>query len=356
MKKILIINTVGYNYDGITSVILNYLNNMDRSGLSFVFPIFPDTPRALTESLSRLGAVETVPHRKHDTKGYCIALHRLLKNHFDVIHIHGNSGTMLIETVLAKVHKVLNIIVHAHNSRTEHPFLNMVLKWPMMRIANKTIACSDLAGKWLYGKHEYIILNNAVDSREFCFCQEMRQKHRTELGVGSEFLIGHVGHFSEQKNHIFLVDVFKELRSLIPDAKLLLISDGPLFHEIQKKTIQLGLTDAVIFAGRRTDVAYLYSAMDFLVLPSRWEGLPLTMVEAQINGLAMLVSDVITRDAAFTTEVYYKSLDDGPKSWAAEIFRIYNCKQQRISAVEQAINAGFDISEEAEILRSIYFS
>ena len=78
MKKILIINTVGYNYDGITSVILNYLNNMDRSGLSFVFPIFPDTPRALTESLSRLGAVETVPHQKHDTKGYCIAYRIIL--------------------------------------------------------------------------------------------------------------------------------------------------------------------------------------------------------------------------------------------------------------------------------------
>lgn len=355
MKKILIINTVGYNYDGITSVILNYLKEMNKEDLSFSFPVYTTVHPKLKEELEALGTLEQIPDRKKSAASYIAQLHRILKNNYDCIHIHGNSGTMLIETVLAKLHGVKNIIIHAHSTSTNHPFINAVLKYPMMLLADVKLACSDLTGKWLYEGQSYTVLKNAINLENYRFDPDMRAKHRDALEIGDAFLIGHVGHFSVQKNHEFLIDTFSVYHSKNPNTKLLLISDGPFFQQIQEKTRQLGLENDVIFAGRRSDTAELYSAMDLLLLPSRWEGLPLTMIEAQANGLTMLVSDVITRDAQCTDPVFFKALTDGPDSWAAEIQKIRTQTFSRAAFPREAIaEKGFDIRQEAETLHNIY--
>lgn len=355
MKKILIINTVGYNYDGITSVILNYLKEMNKEDLSFSFPAYTTIHPKLKEELEALGVLEVIPDRKKHVKAYIAQLNRILKDGYDAIHIHGNSGTMLIETVLAKLHGVKNIIIHAHSTSTNHPFVNAVLKYPMMMLADVKLACSDAAGKWLYEGQPYTVLNNAIDLKKYQFNPEIRAAHRAAMHIEDHFLIGHIGHFTVQKNHEFLIDTFAAYHSQESGAKLLLISDGPFFQQIQEKTRQLGLEEAVIFAGRRSDTAELYSSMDLLLLPSRWEGLPLTMIEAQANGLTMLVSDVITRDAKCTDPVFFKALTDGPESWAAEIQKIRTQSFARTNFPEKAIaEMGFDIRQEAEVLRNIY--
>lgn len=356
MKRVLIVNTIGLGYEGITSVIKNYTGAMNKEGLEIHFVAMDSLPDDLKLLLSDMGIIHYVEKRKKSLKRYLTGMDAVLsKNKFDVIHIHGNSGTMLIEVLLAKIHGIKNIIIHSHSTQTNHPVVNRILKAPMMRLADTCIACSKASGEWLYGNYPYTVLNNAIDLNRFRFSEVNREKYRDEFGIKDEFLVGHIGHFTPQKNHFFLIDIFFEFHKLEPNSKLLLISDGPRFDQVKAKVAELGLQETVIFAGRRNDIAEIYSAMDLFLLPSNWEGLPLVMVEAQTNGLSLLVSDVITQDAKCTDRTFYKPLDHGALFWAEQLQQIKNSNFDRMVDDRGNIaEKGFDIHTEAEKLRQIY--
>lgn len=356
MKKILISPTLGLDLEGITSVIYNYTKAMDRSDLQLSFLTYGDLKPSVRERFEPLGEILFVSDRKQSTAAYVKDYVALLKDRsFDVVHINGNSGTMLIEVLLAKLCGVRNVMVHGHSTRTNHPFINKILKYPMMWLSQECIACSEATGQWLYGKYPYTLLNNAVELDQFRYDDVLREKYRKEFGIGEEFLIGHIGHFTEPKNHFFLIDIFAAFHALEPASKLLLISDGPRFEQVKEKVARLGLQDAVIFAGRRSDVAGIYSAMDLFILPSCWEGLPLVMVEAQMNGLPLLVSDVVTRVAKCTELVSYKSLEDGAESWAESLQMLLKKNVDRRTDYRSIIaEKGFDIHTEAAKLRNLY--
>ena len=256
MKRILISPTLGLDLEGITSVIYNYTKAMDRSGLEISFLTYGDLKPAVRDRFSPMGEILFVSDRKKSTKAYLKDYMALLKEcSFDVVHINGNSGTMILEVLLARLSGVKNVMVHAHSTRTNHPFINAVLKYPMMWLSRECIACSEASGKWLYGNYPYTLLNNAIELDQFRYDDALREKYRKEFGLREEFLIGHIGHFTEPKNHFFLIDVFAAFHKLEPASKLLLISDGPRFQQVKEKVAQLGLEDAVIFTGRRSDVA-----------------------------------------------------------------------------------------------------
>ena len=358
MKKILVINTVGFQFEGTSSVIFNYIENMNRQGLEFTFPVYEDTPRELKERLGALGTTVTVPDRKGDIRGYLACLYRVLGEGFDVLHVNGNSGTMLIETVLAKLRGVKKVIVHTHSTVTSYPIANAVMKYPMMLLAGERLACSKMAGEWLYGKHPFTVLNNAIDLEQYRFDPRKREQYRLEFGVkDEELLIGHIGHFTPEKNHFFLLDIFKAYLSLNPKAKLLLIGDGPDRPQVTETARELGIGDKVIFTGRRGDAAAIYSAMDLFLLPSRWEGLSLVTVEAQVNGLSALVSDKVPLEAKCTDRVFFESLTDPSQQWAQNLEKILEQNPGRSSDTDENVGKkGFDISQEAEKLRKIYLS
>ena len=357
MKKILISPTLGLDLEGITSVIYNYTKAMDRTGLQISFLTYGELKPSVRERFEALGEILFVSDRKQSTLAYMRDYMALLKERsFDVVHINGNSGTMIIEVLLAKLCGVKNVMVHAHSTRTNHPFVNSVLKHPMMWLSRECIACSEATGQWLYGKYPYTLLNNAVELENFRFQDTLRQRYRAEFGIrDGEYLIGHIGHFTEPKNHFFLIDIFAEFHRLEPASRLLLVSDGPRFRQVQEKVAALGLQDAVIFAGRRSDVAGIYSAMDLFILPSCWEGLPLVMVEAQMNGLSLLVSDAVTKVAKCTERVFYKPLADGAQSWAERLSEILKMPFDRRADQRDTIaEKGFDIHTEAAKLRELY--
>lgn len=356
MKKVLIVNTVGFQFEGITSVVRNYARAMDREDLELTFLICEDTPRELKEEFQTLGRTILAPKRKEDIRHYIPELYRLLAEGYDVIHIHGNSGTMLIEAALAKLRGVKKILVHTHSTKTDHPTVNALLKYPMMWLAEECLACSRAAGDWLYGKHPYRVLNNAIDLKKYHFDPEKREACRREFQVApEEYLIGHIGHFTPPKNHFFLFQIFQTYVANNPGAKLLLVGDGPDREPVMKKVQEAGLEDRVIFAGRREDAWTLYSAMDLFLLPSRWEGLPLVTLEAQANGLPVLMSDVVTRDAKCTEAVFYAPLTETAQEWAQHIADIRQQEMPRASAdVVTIAKRGFDIFQEAEKLHKIY--
>ncbi len=358
MKKVLIINTIGMGYEGISSVILNYAENMSTSDISLGIITYPTTAVEIKHRLDEVAETYTIPKKKKDLKGYILGLYKVLEQQFDVIHIHGNSGMMLIEVTIAKVKRVKRIITHCHNTKCDHPLLNKILKYPMKWMATDLMACSEAAGTWLYGNCEFKVLNNAIDVERFAYNVDVREQYRDLFGVKeNEPLIGHIGSFIEQKNHAFLLDIFQRVHEKRPNVKLILVSDGPKLQMIKRKVCELGLQDNVIFAGRRSDVSNLYQAMDVFVMPSMWEGLPLVMLEAQAAGLPVIVSDAITKEAKCTSRVSFIKLDESLDLWAEEIINEIEIKRSQYSEVKaEFVNSAFDIKVEAEKLENIYLT
>ena len=357
MKKVLIIAVCGISYEGITSVIRNYCSHMDRSRLQLEFLSPQSVAPALLEEFEKMGPVHCLPDRREALPRYLSALRQLLReNRYDVVHIHGNSGTMIFEVLTARLCGVKKILVHGHNTACDHPFVNRLLTPVMKLFASRCLSCSQGAGQWLYGKSPFTVLNNAIDGERFRFDPDLRQKYRRELGLEGCRVLGHIGHFTDVKNHDFLIDVFNEARKQDPSLRLLLVSDGPNYDRIRSKVRELDLEDRVLFLGRRSDTAALYQAMDLFLLPSLWEGLPLVMLEAQAAGLPLLVSDRITEDAVCTPHVVRKALEDGPVSWAQAL--TFAPEQDRPALSREGLEAleahGFDIRREARRLEEIY--
>lgn len=358
MKKILVINTIGFSYEGITNVAMNYIENMNRCDMEFVFCVFNNKKNNIMDRLKKYGSVVEIPPRK-SVFDYMVSLYKLMKkNNFDVVHIHGNSGTMVIETTLCKINKINKIIIHCHSTKTDHPIINSLFKRMAIRHADICLACSSEAGDFLYGKKKYFILNNAVKLENFEYNEEIRRQYRRQLGIDGEIILGHVGHATKVKNQEFLVDIYKEYYRLNPNSKLLVVSDGPLLDDIKEKVKLLDLQDNVIFVRNRSDVECLYQAMDVFIFPSLWEGLGLVAIEAQISGLPVLASSNVPAAAGCTDRFYSMDLELGEKKWAEKIEYILseNKKRSLLSEKEKMSirDKGYDIKIEAGKLEHIY--
>ncbi len=189
------------------------------------------------------------------------------------------------------------------------------------KYVNVKIAPSDLAAMYTFGKKAYEngtvnILHNAIDIDRYGFNADMRCRIRSEFGLSDDTtVIGHVGRFMTQKNHVFLLDVFFEYLKLAPNSVLLLVGGGELEFAIKQKASELGMSDKIIFTGIRSDIPSLLSAMDVFVFPSLYEGMPNTVIEAQATGLRCIISDTITHEADITGLVHYLPLGDAGE-WA----------------------------------------
>jgi glycosyltransferase involved in cell wall biosynthesis len=228
----------------------------------------------------------------------------------------------------------------------------------MNTVSNVKFACSKDAGRWLYGKnadskYDITIINNAIDTEKFIFNPEVREKYRKDLGISGKFVIGHIGRFSPQKNHGFLIDIFSEVVKKNNDSVLLLVGDGELRGEISQKIDKLGLSKNVILTGIRSDIPQLLWSMDAFVLPSLYEGFPVVGIEAQAAGLPCFFSDQITAAAKITQNVHFINLLYSPGDWACEIIQhtagyVYPDTSAQLKA------SGFDVKEATNRLQELY--
>ncbi len=222
----------------------------------------------------------------------------------------------------------------------------------LRKILNKTatvkLAPSDLAARYTFGDKLFeagkvTLLHNALDLSVYRFSKAGREEVRKEFSLGDSLVIGHIGRFTAQKNHAFLLEVFAELKAKRPDAKLLLVGTGPLQETIRQKSEKLGLDGHVIFAGVRSDIPALLSAMDAFVFPSFYEGMPNTVIEAQATGLPCVIADTITKGAKVTDLVNRLSLGAPPAVWANAALSAAQTERTDTSAVLR--NAGYDIED-----------
>lgn len=357
-KKILIISTVGLVYDGITNVILSYLQAMDRSGLDIYVVSTIQCENAIKDKLEKLGChVVELPSRRTETCKYFWALVSFVsKNKMDVIHAHGNSGTLAIEMVSGWLGGCKKRIAHSHNTKCSQMKADRILRPIFNLFYTDAFACGKAAGRWLFGERAFAVLSNGRDIKAFSFNETIRERKRRDLNLGTEIAIGHVGGFFEQKNHKFLLEIYREILKIEPSARLFLIGDGPL-----KKNIEVcaeDMKDHLSFVGTTPDMAEYLNAMDGMLLPSLFEGLPLAAVEWQINGLPCILSDAVTRECGFADNCMFMSLEKSAAEWAMTLIAMIKRNSRNAESEKSAVQAktcGFDIQDGAKKLRGLYY-
>ena len=348
---------------GVEAVIMNYYRHIDKSKVQFDFVMHRGSNPNYIAEVEAMGAkvYEVTPYS--NPIGFIMDVYKIIKKgNYSIIHSNMNSlsGFSLMAAYFAGVPQR---ILHNHTTDSPKEGLRTLAKRflrPFARLfANRYFACSNKAAEWMYGKSEVefgnvTIINNAIDLKRFAFNSVKREQLRKQFAMEDSFVIGHVGRFVKTKNHIFLVDIFAEVLKSIPNAKLLLVGDGPLKKQVEDKVSKLGLKDKVIFTGVRNDVADLYNAMDVFVLPSLYEGLPVVGVEVQANGLPFICSSNVTKEILITDRVELMDLNSGTKAWKETICKY--ASRNRIKADAEIINSGFDITVEAKKLEKAYIS
>ena len=344
---------------GLETMLMNYYRSIDRTKVQFDFLVHRKERADYDDEIEALGGkIYRISRLNPFSPSYKKELSAFFKTHpeYSIVHVHQDCLSSIV-LKQAKKHGVKNRIAHCHSS-SQDKNLKFIIKLFYKRFipayATKLFACSEEAGKWMFGGAEFEVLNNAIDAKKYIYNKEIRKKIRDEFHIAeNEFVIGHVGRFSYPKNHTFLVDVFNEYQKR-QQAKLMLVGDGELREEIEKKIRSLNLESKVIFTGVRADVSALLQAMDAFVFPSNYEGLPVTVIEAQAAGLRCFISDKVPIECKKTELVTQLPLTDYAEKWASRIQE--NANYQRKEMYEEIKKADFDIASNAEKLQDYYLS
>lgn len=276
----------------------------------------------------------------------------LKKGKYDIFQFHGTSF-LLLDNWIARLAGVKKRYYLVHGTVLKNPFLKRLVRWNLKYSGMRFLAVSTRAGKNFYGeKIPFTVVHPGIDSTAFAYNPDRRQKIRAQLGLESNFVIGHVGRLAPEKNHSFLLEIFHEIYKKNPSARLVLVGDGPEEKNIRQKASQLNLEKQILFVGTQQEVSLYYQAFDAFVLPSVSEGFPLSALEAQTAGLPCFLSDTITRQIQVCNTTFV-SLRQSPAIWAKEILT----KQEgfiRQDCSERVKQAGFDISGFFNKLEQLY--
>jgi glycosyltransferase involved in cell wall biosynthesis len=273
-------------------------------------------------------------------------------------------ATDFLEAFIAHKNGWEKVIMHSHSTQGTRgragKYIHYICRPLNSHFSTHKFACSIDAGIWLYGKgnrKNITIVKNGIDVNKYLFDKKIRINLRKDLKLKDSFTIGHIGRFSDVKNHEFLIEIFKNINNRIPKTKLILVGDGELKPKIEEKVFALGLNNNVIFTGIRDDIEKILQALDLFILPSKYEGMPGVAIEAQASGLNCIISDTVTKDVSVTSLVEFKSIKESSELWANYIIEKYipnNHELNRQSPINNIINAGYDISERARMFEHIY--
>lgn len=349
------------NRGGAEAMIMNLYRNIDRTRVQFDFVENTTDRAAFDDEIEALGGrIFRCPH--YNGKNH-FAYVRWWRDFFSAhpgqfAAVHGHLGsTAAIYLAIAKKHGIYTI-AHSHSAGAGS-LMYRAFAYPTRYVADHFFACSADAGISRYGKkvgsdpNKCQVFNNAIDTRKFVYQPETRRRIRGLLRIPETTLvIGHVGRLTAAKNHLFLLDVFTQIRKRHPDAVLLLVGDGELRSRIEDAVAEKHLEDAVIMTGVQPNVWDYYQAMDVFVFPSVFEGLPVAMVEAQTAGLPCCISTNVAQEAAITDLVEFIPLEIGAGNWAAHVLQRANAPRRDMGRIME--QAGFDVSATSKWLENFY--
>lgn len=349
------------NLGGIETYLIEQFRHLDKSKIDYDFVnITGEYSICYEDEILASGSkiFKVVSRHKNPLLHYWQWFNILLQNKgvYDVIVLNTNSLEYVFPLVLGKIFGIPVRVIHSHNSGFENKqglarrllvgMNKKLLAWS----ANLRFACSQFAGQWMFKDNPYHVIYNAIDIHKYDADLIVREETRNALGLHTELTLLHVGRFSYQKNHSFLLDIFKEVHRIQPDSVLLLVGDtteeSEFLTEVKRKIKAYGLENVVRLLGRRDDVNKIMQAADVLVMPSFFEGLTVVGIEAQASDLPLLLSDTVTKELGLLPSTQFISLEAGPTAWAEAIV---NSKQHnRQSRYEELKAAGYDIGNETE--------
>ena len=359
-----------YSHFGIEAYLNGLLPQLEMQGINVTLLVFGDVePQARSllqeadvEVLARPVERETAsPSRLARRRARQLVLREVLSGRrYDVIHMNtSGGGSHFIAIQEARRAGVPVIIPHGHSAVLDRGALDSVLmciyRPHIVRRATHLVACSNAAGIDLYGERTWrkrgIVARNGIDTASFAFDQHTRNRMRPD--GPDAFVVGFVGRLAPQKNPEKLLHVFAAVAQTCDAARLWIVGDGELRASLEQKAIELGIDNRTTFWGDRSDVPNLLQGMDCLVMPSRFEGLPVALVEAQASGLPCVISDVIDPEAAMPgCPTVSLPLSASDESCAAAVM---NCRDARIPDGDAKVRAaGYDMHESAAAMAELY--
>lgn len=342
---------------GAENFLMNIFRNVDRENWIFDFLVHGEG--AFDEEVRTMGGkvfyldgyinkVGVIKYRKM-LREFFVSVGKQYK----IIHSHVDQTSGFILPIIKKTIDAV-CIVHSHNlCNYNNAVVKLYKKWLQYRLnqyADYRLACSKDAGKWLYGSRSFIIIANGIDVDKYRFKAEERISIRTTLGIKpDDFVIGHVGRFESVKNHIFLIKIFDEYRKKTKKVKLLLIGNGSLKNEVRKQVHEHEMDTSVMILDARKDINRYYNAMDLFILPSYFEGFGMAVIEAQANGLFVIASDGVSREARISERIEFLLLDEKER-WIRKIAEVREKKYSR----EVKISKEYDIKNSINKLINLY--
>lgn len=369
MKKILQVFPT-LTRGGLETFVMNVYRCIDKSEYQFDFLVNRNEGDYKDEFLSYGANIYVVPQAVKGWFKYCKALDDFFRNNkgvYSAVHLQASSLSNITTLYYAKKYSIPVRIIHSHSTavgqkgfaRLCHLLIHYFSKPFVCKVATHFVGCSDKAIDWLFkgtpARKKAILIKNGIDTKLYTYNPRVRKEIREEFNLGESLVFGHVGRFSPVKNHCFLLEIFNEILKQRPDSFLMLVGDGPDREIIEIKAKSLGIYDRIVFTGIRSDVNKMLQAIDIIVMPSLYEGLPMCLIEAQASGLPLLLADTISKQCKLITDVVFKSLDDSAKSWAqSAISLVSSCK--RVDSSSIIAENGYDINAITKRLVSIYNS
>lgn len=369
-KRVLEVSLVSHNTGGVEKILYDIFTHIDlqQFQIDFLSPdggsydvyadaIYDKGGRLFDLNVDRTSIINKIVYNYRLFKF-------LRKNPYDIVHV--NSGAFffcLQATAVAKLCNVPAIIAHSHNTMCYESIKGVatrLLKPLLELIVDERLSCSIAAASSLFSNKtisagNVTIIKNGIDIDLYRFDKQKRADYRSQFDVEGNCVYGHVGRFDEQKNHIFLIDIFNEIHKRQPKSKLLLIGEGPLRKTIEMKVEEYQLQEDVLFLGRREDVSCILSSMDVFLLPSLYEGLPIVAIEAQTNGLRTVCSDAVTTETCISDTYLSIPLENAASEWADIIIKAKLVNPaKRAEQYKSTIKAGYDIRDIAKQVETIY--
>ena len=354
------------NRGGAETMVMNLYRNIDRSKVQFDFIVHSIEKGDYDDEIKELGGnIFYLPKFRFSTVlKYVNSWVEFFYKHPEYQIIHGHiRSTASIYLPLAQKYG-LKTVIHSHSTSNGSGFPSLIkyffqipLRWD---IVDYYFACSKDSGRWLYGnarltKANFHIFKNTIETMKYIQCPKVRISKRREMQLEGKFVIGHVGRFHQSKNHDFIIDILSEIYKKNKQVLLLLIGTGDLENKIKQKVSALGFSDIVKFLGVRSDVPDLLRAMDVFLFPSLYEGLPITLVEAQAAGLKIFASDNITKEITLTDCVEFISLDQ-PASYWADLILHNSGNYERYNTYSEICQEGYDVRANVKWIENFYLN
>lgn len=362
MKRVLLIGSVDM-YGGVGHMIFEFCRNINRDAVQFDFLYYEDISIEEQKVIeSRHGNFYKVPRYSKQPIQFYKKIKEFFRTHeYDIVHIHASTAMLIMYVLPVWRSGKTKIFYQSHNDCVDgraNKIVHFFVRHLVVKYSNCMIAVSKSAARFMYGKKrvaETIILKNGIEIKKYEFNEEIRKRIRRNLEIKDDFVLGHVGRFTYQKNHSFIVEVFGQIYKMNRNAKLLLVGSGEDEDKIKQMVRRKNLAENVIFYGGSNCVEELLCAMDCFIFPSNYEGLGIVALEAQANGLPVVASEYVPREASVTDLYRTLSLsEDLPVTWANTILGFKDKQVDRHLRYKELTENGYDIKEVAGRLERMY--